>query len=177
MQSQAQTVRDYLASLPPERRSAIEAVRKVILANLDAQYQEGMQYGMIGYYVPHSVYPPGYHCDPRLPLQFAALASQKNYMSLYLMGVYCGCDGGEPTEHAKWFQTAWKKSGKKLDMGKACIRFKSVDDLPLEVIGEAIRRLPARSYIKFYEAARAEQAKKASARAAKKAPKKKAARA
>ena len=112
-------------------------MRKVILKNLDKDYEEGMQYGMIGYYVPHRVYPAGYHCDPKQPLPFACLASQKNYMSLYLMCVY----GDTPL--AKWFAAAWAKTGKKLDMGKSCVRFKKLDDLALDVIGEAIRRLPA----------------------------------
>src|SRR5882672_4093276 len=118
MQSKATTVEQYLAELPEDRRRAIAAVREVILENLDEDYEEGMQYGMIGYYVPHSVYPAGYHCDPGQPLPFAALASQKNYMSLYLMSLYGAGD------HLKWFQQAWKKAGKKLDMGKCCVRFK-----------------------------------------------------
>lgn len=88
MRSEAATVKKYLAALPADRRAAIEAVRKVVLENLDDGYEEGMQYGMIGYFVPHSVYAPGYHCDPRQPVPFAALASQKNYMSLYLMSAY-----------------------------------------------------------------------------------------
>lgn len=154
MQSSAPTVEAYLQSLPEDRRLAINAVRKVILNNLDSSYEEGMQYGMIGYYVPHSVYPKGYHCDPKQPLPFAALASQKNYMSLYLMSVYCGCtDESLATPHARWFREAWAKTGKKLDMGKACVRFKKLDDLALEVIGEAIRRVPASSYIEFCERA------------------------
>lgn len=119
MQSKAATVAEYLAELPEDHRRAIEAVRKVILDNLDSGYEEGMQYGMIGYYVPHRIYPAGYHCDPKQPLPFAALASQKNYMSLYLMCIY-----GE-TPLAAWFREAWAKTGKKLDAGKACIRFKS----------------------------------------------------
>src|SRR5436853_3693613 len=122
MQSKAANVSDYLASLPPDRRTAIEAVRKVILANLDKDYEEGMQYGMIGYYVPHRVYPPGYHCDPKQPLPFICLASQKNYMSLYLGSAY-GPDQEKP------FREAWAKTGKKLDMGKSCIHFKKLDDL------------------------------------------------
>src|SRR4051794_35235501 len=101
MQSKATTVDQYLAGLDDERRKAIEAVRKVILDNLDKDYEEGMQYGMIGYYVPHRVYPAGYHCDPRQPLHFAGLASQKGYMSLYLMCIYG--DVGRAT----WFQEAW----------------------------------------------------------------------
>jgi hypothetical protein len=153
MQSKAATVEAYLRSLPEDRRAAISAVREVILENLDKSYEEGMQYGVIGYYVPHRVYPKGHHCDSKQPLPFAALASQKNYMSLYLMSVYCGCvedDPGNP--HARWFREAWARTGKKLDPGKACIRFKRVEDLPLELIGEAIRRIPVSRYVEFYEA-------------------------
>jgi hypothetical protein len=148
MQSKAATVAEYLATLPDDRRAVIEAVRKVILENLDDSYEEGMQYGMIGYYVPHRVYPAGYHCDPKQPLPFAGLASQKGHMSLYLMCVYgdSGLRG--------WFEEAWTQSGKKLDMGKSCVRFKKLDDLALNVIGEAIRRVPARTYIEHVEAAR-----------------------
>jgi hypothetical protein len=153
MQSKAPTVQAYLNSLPEDRRAALSSVRDVILKNLDASYEEGMQYGVIGYYVPHRVYPKGYHCDPRQPLPFAALASQKNYMSLYLMSVYCGCvDGSSDNQHARWFREAWAKTGKKLDIGKACIRFKKIEDLPLDLIGEAVRRIPASMYIKFCEA-------------------------
>src|SRR5438046_900300 len=134
----AASVERYLAALPQDRRSAIEAVREVILENLDKDYEEGMQYGMIGYYVPHRVFPAGYHCDPKQPLPFAALASQKGYMALYLMAVYGDAD------HQAWFRDAWAKTGKKLDMGKACVRFKKLADLPLSVIGEVIRRVPAK---------------------------------
>src|SRR5690242_10319869 len=152
MQSKAPTVQAYLRSLPADRRTAISAVRDLVIKNLDPAYEEGMQYGMIGYYVPHRVYPKGYHCDPKQPLPFASLASQKNYMSLYLMSVYCGCVDGDPaSRHAQWFREAWAKTGKKLDMGKACIRFKKLEDLPLELIGEAIRRVPASEYIEFCE--------------------------
>jgi len=148
MQSKAATVKEYLASLPDDRRAAIEGVRKVILANLDKDYEEGMQYGMIGYSVPHRVYPPGYHTDPKQALPFAALASQKNHMAFYIMGL-----NGDPTL-AKWFEKAWKDTGRKLDVGKSCIRFKKLDDLALDVIGEALHRLPARKYIEIYEKAR-----------------------
>jgi len=147
VQSQAKTVAQYLAELPPDRRKSIEAVRRLILDNLDKGFEEGMQYGMIGYYVPHCIYPAGYHCDPRQPLPFAALASQKNYLSLYLMCVYGDAD------QLKSFQDAWKKSGKKLDMGKSCVRFKTPDDLPLDVIGETIRRVSAAKYIEHCERA------------------------
>lgn len=145
MQSKATTVEQYLRELPEDRRKALEAVRRVILENLDKDFEEGMSYGMIGYYVPHRVYPAGYHCDPKQPLPFANLASQKNHMALYLMCIY----GDTPL--ASWFREAWAKTGKKLDMGKACVRFKKVDDLALDVIGEAIRRVPARAYIDHCE--------------------------
>lgn len=104
-----------------------------------------MQYGMIGYYVPHRVYPAGYHCDPKQPLPFASLASQKNYLSLYLFCIYSNPDD------AKWFQQAWAKSGKKLNMGKSCVRFKTVEDLPLDVIGAAIKRVTVAKHIEQYE--------------------------
>lgn len=144
MQSKATTVRQYLAEQPAERRSILAAVRAIILKNLDPLFEEGMQYGMIGYYVPHRVYPAGYHCDPKQPLPFICLAAQKNYLSLYL-----GCVYGSEREQP--FRAAWEKTGKKLDMGKACVRFKKLDDLALEVIANAIRRTRARDFIKYYE--------------------------
>lgn len=148
MQSKATTVEEYLASLPADRRAAIQTVRAVILKNLDTAggYKESMQYGMIGYCVPHSVFPAGYHCDPRQVLPFAALASQKNHMSLYLMCVYGSA------EQAKWFKEAWAKTGRKLDMGKSCVRFKKVEDLALDVLGQAIKRVPMKKYLKHYQA-------------------------
>jgi len=145
MQSKATTVDEYLAELPEDRREAISAVRETILRNLAEGFEEGMQYGMIGYYVPHRLYPPGYHCDPKEPLNFAALASQKNYMSVYL-----GCVYGSEDE-ASWFREAYLATGKKLDMGKSCIRFKRLSDLPLELIGEAIARSTVESHITQYE--------------------------
>lgn len=166
MLSSALTVAEYLATLPEDRRKAIETVRRVILDNLDRDYEEGMSYGIIGYYVPHRIYPAGYHADPRQGLPFAALASQKNYMAVYLMGLYCGCDDAADTSLMRWFRDAWKKSGKKLDMGKACIRFKRVDDLALDVLAEAIHRLPARTYVEAYEKSRSVTAKRPTKRAA-----------
>lgn len=145
MQSKATTVEQYLAELPEDRRAEIEAVRKVILKNLDKDYEEGMSYGMIGYFVPHRVYPAGYHCDPKQPLPYAGLASQKNHMSLYMMCTYSDAD------HLAWFQAAWAKTGKKLDMGKSCIRFKKAEHLALDVIGEAIKKTPAKKYIDHIE--------------------------
>lgn len=146
MQSKATTVKEYLAALPPERRDALEAVRAVIRRNLDSDYEEGMQYGMIGYYVPHRVFPPGYHCDPKQPLPFAGLAAQKNHLAVYLMAVY-----GD-SEKQEWLRQEWTGAGKKLDMGKSCIRFKKAEDLALEVLGEVIRRTPAQAYIAQYQA-------------------------
>lgn len=153
MQSSATTVAQYLAKLPDDRRAAVEALRKVILKNLDRDYEEGIQYGHIGYYVPHRVFPAGYHCDPKQPLPFAALASQKNHLAIYLMGVYCGCGQGVDgeTADAKWFREAWLKTGKKLDMGTACVRFKKIEDVPLDVVGAAIKRIPAKKYIETYQ--------------------------
>src|SRR5678815_1092636 len=147
MPARPMTVDAYLAALPADRRAALTTLRRVIQDNLDPAYTEGVQYGMIGWAVPHSLFPAGYHCDPKQPLPFAGMASQKHHMSLYLMCLY---NNGE---RDSWFRQAWAKTGKKLDMGKACVRFKSVDDLALDVIGEAIRRVPARQYIADYEAA------------------------
>ena len=140
------TVEALLAGLPEDRRKALKAVRAVILENLSPGYEEGIQYGMIGYYVPHSVFPPGYHCDPKQPLPFAGLASQKNHMAIYLMCVY-----GDPKLDA-WFQKAWKATGKKLDMGKSCVRFKKLENVPLKVLGQVIKKVPVEKYIKSYEA-------------------------
>jgi hypothetical protein len=154
MQSQAKTVREYLSELSPERRVAIEAVRKVIVANLDKNVEESMQYGMISYAIPHRVYPDGYHCNPKQPLPFASLASQKQYMSLYVMSVY-----GQPKEE-NWLRERWTAAGKKLDMGKCCIRFKSLDDVPLDVVGELFRRVSAKDFIAHYESVIKKPAKK-----------------
>ena len=144
MRSRPSTVAEYLAALPPERRAAIETVRAEINRRLPAGYEEGIAYGMIGWCVPHSRFPAGYHCDPSKPLGLAALASQKGYMSLHLMSIY----GSAPLR--QWFEAEWRKRGKKLDMGKACVRFKKLEDLALDVIGEAIRR---KKYVAFCEAA------------------------
>ena len=147
MQSKAKTVLEYIKALPDDRRPAIEAVRRVIKKNLGKGFVEAMQYGMIGYVVPHSVYPKGYHCDPKQPVPFAALASQKNYMSVYLNAMY----GGVVSED--WVRARFEAAGKKLDMGKCCIRFKKLDDLPLDVIGDAIRAVSVTQYIEQYEEA------------------------
>jgi hypothetical protein len=153
VQSRAETVDGYLVSLPDERRAIVAAVRDVVLSNLPEGYEEGIQYGMIGWYVPHVVYPAGYHADPSQPVPFAALASQKRYVSLYLMGLYCGCgeDVDGETLDARWFREAWLATGRKLDMGRSCVRFRRLEDVPLEVVAEAIRRVPVSTYLERYE--------------------------
>ncbi len=145
MQSKATTVAQYIKQLPEDRRKAIEAVRAVILKNMDPDFQETMAYGMIGYNVSHKIYPNGYHCDPKQPLPFAGLASQKNYMSLYLCAAY----GDASIE--EWLRKEFEKAGKKLDMGKCCIRFKKVEDLPLTVIAEAFKKVSVVEFIAGYE--------------------------
>jgi hypothetical protein len=144
MQSKAKTVKQYLDELPPDRKEAISKVRSVILKNLPKGYEETMQYGMIGYVVPLKLYPNGYRNQKDVPLPFAGLASQKNYMALYLMITYAS------PELDTWFRKSYKTAGKKLDMGKGCVRFKKSDDVPLNVIGELMRKLPVKEYIKRY---------------------------
>jgi uncharacterized protein YdhG (YjbR/CyaY superfamily) len=141
MKSTAKTVDEYVKSLPDDRRKVISAIRKVVLDNLPKGYQECMSYGMIGYVVPHSIYPKGYQCNPKLPLPFVNLGSQKNHMALYLMCIY----GDAKTD--QWFRKAWEKTGRKLDAGKGCIRFKRLEDVPLEVLGQLIARTPVADYI------------------------------
>jgi hypothetical protein len=138
MTSKATTVEQYLSELPPERRAVLEAVRAEIRQNLDPDYEEGIHYGMIGYYIAHRIHPAGYHCDPRQPVPYLGLAAQKNHFSLYLMPIYAS------PELLAWFQAEWAKTGKKLDMGKACVRFKKLEDLPLAVIGKAVQKTPVK---------------------------------
>jgi hypothetical protein len=146
MQSKARTVAEYLAGLPEDRRKEVEAVRKVIKKHLPKGYVECM-HGMIGYVVPLKLYPPGYHCTPDTPLPYAGLASQKNFISVYLCSIYWDKESGG------WFRKAVNASGKKLDMGKSCIRFRKASDLPLDVIGKAVARFPVADFIKMYEKA------------------------
>jgi uncharacterized protein YdhG (YjbR/CyaY superfamily) len=145
----ASTVAQYLAALPADRRAALSAVRKVINENLPDGYEEGMQFGMIGWYVPLSVYPAGYGENPKVPLSFVALASQKSGMVLHFLCFY-----GHPTL-STWFTSEYKKSGKKLDMGKGCVRFKSLEDLALDVVGRTVARVSAEEHMANYQAARA----------------------
>jgi hypothetical protein len=146
MRSEATTPEAYLAELPESRRVAISTLRDEILANLPDGVVEGMQYGMIGYFIPHSRYPNGYHCDPKQPLPVASIASQKRHMAFYSMYLYM-----QPDELA-WFQSAWTETGHKLNMGKSCVRFTKIDKVPLEVIGESLRRFDVANYIASYEA-------------------------
>lgn len=146
MQSKAATVDAYLAELPEDRQKALNDLRKVIRKNLPKGFQECMNYGMIGYVVPHSKYPAGYHCNPKDPLPFMNIASQKNSVNLYHMGIY-----SDP-KLLKWFQEAHAKaSPKKLDMGKSCVRYKNAADIPLQLIGELASKLSPDDWIKRYE--------------------------
>lgn len=146
MQSKAATVDAYLAELPEDRQKALNELRKVIKKNLPKGFQECMNYGMIGYVVPHSKYPAGYHCNPKDPLPFMNIASQKNSVNLYHMGIY-----GDP-KLLKWFQEAHAKaSPKKLDMGKSCVRYKNLEDIPLKLIGELASKMSPDDWIKRYE--------------------------
>jgi len=139
------TIRSYLAALAPERRTALSAVRRVILDHLPRGFQEGILYGMIGYYVPLSRHADTYNGQPLL---FAALGAHKSTMTLYLMNVY-----SDP-KLARWFEQQYEKSGKKLRMGKSCVRFKSLDDLPLDVIGTAIEKISLDDFVTRYEKSR-----------------------
>ena len=146
MQSKATTVKDYINELPKERQEAMTKLRKEIKKNLPKGFSEGMGYGMMGYSVPHSLYPPGYHCDPKLPLPFMGIASQKNFISVYNMGVYA-----DP-KLLKWFTDEYAKAGVgKLDMGKSCIRFKKPENIPYKLIGELASKITPQQWIERYE--------------------------
>jgi len=146
MQSQAETAAAYLSGLPEERQAAMQQLRSEILGNLPEGFTEGMSYGMIGYCVPHSIYPKGYHCNPEQPLPFMSLASQKNFIAVYHMGLYAN------PELLDWFVAEYPKHCKtKLDMGKGCIRFKKIQDIPYALIGELASRVTPRQWIELYE--------------------------
>ncbi len=145
MTSDAKSIKEYLESIPPERKACINKLRKVIKANLPEGFQEEMSYGMIGFVVPHSLYPKGYHVNPKEPLPFINIASQKNYIAFYHMGIY-------DVALLKWFQDEYKLfSKKKLDMGKVCIRFKKEEDIPYEIIGELSKKISVKDWILTYE--------------------------
>ena len=146
MQSKAATVDQYLSEVPPERQEAINKLRSVILKNLPKVFKEVMSYGMIGYCVPHSIYPAGYHCNPKDPLPFAMLASQKNSINFYHMGIYI-----EP-KLLKWFTDEYAKTALgKLDMGKSCMRFKKADNIPYKLIGDLMTKLTVEKWIEMFE--------------------------
>ena len=154
MTSKVATVQEYLDGLPDDRKAAIETVRAEILKNLPKGYEEGMQYGMIGYFVPHSIYPAGYHCDKKQPLPFVHIASQKNHMAVYLFCMY-----GDAAMKAE-FLKEYGATGKKMDMGGSCVRFKKIENLPVELIGKLVGRIPVDSFIANYESALATSKKK-----------------
>lgn len=137
---------DYINQAPEDRQETLKKLRKTISSNLPKGFEEGIQYGMIGYYVPHSIYPNGYHCNPKEPLPFMSFASQKNSINLYHMGIYA-----VPEIH-EWFVTEYPKHSKrKLDMGKSCIRFKKMDEIPYELIAELCKKLTVKQWINIYE--------------------------
>tara|TARA_R110000868_G_scaffold411005_1_gene701324 strand:+ start:18556 stop:19014 length:459 start_codon:yes stop_codon:yes gene_type:complete len=146
MQYKANSPEDYISQVPEERRPILKKLRSVINKNLPKGFEEGIQYGMIGYYVPHSIYPDGYHCTPTEPLPFMGFASQKNSINLYHSGIYA-----VPKIH-DWFVTEYPKHCKrKLDMGKSCVRFKYIDDIPFDLIGELASKLTVGQWITIYE--------------------------
>ncbi|MCB0535085.1 MAG: DUF1801 domain-containing protein [Saprospiraceae bacterium] len=146
MTHQANSPSDYILAIPEERRDAFTRLRETIQENIPDGFQEGMSYGMIGYVVPHSIYPSGYHCDPKLPLPFASIASQKNFIALYHMGLYAN------EELLKWFVAEYPKHSKtKLDMGKSCIRFKKPEAIPFELIAELMQKMSVDDWVELYE--------------------------
>lgn len=146
MQSTAQTPEEYLSVLPEDRKIVMSQLRNAIIDNLPEGFEEVMSYGMLGYVVPHRLYPNGYHCSPKLPLPFISLASQKNFIALYHMGIY------SDKSLLEWFVGEYPKHTKmKLDMGKSCLRFKKVDDIPLSLIGELAAKMSVEEWITIYE--------------------------
>lgn len=145
MQSKAATVKDYLEELPEDRRKALSKVRSAIRRNLPKGFEEVMNWGMICYQVPLKTFPDTYN---KQPLMYAALASQKNHMAVYLSSIY------SDSKQRAWFEKAFKRSGKRMDMGKSCVRFRKLEDLPLELIGEAISRVNLKEFLSHYERAK-----------------------
>ena len=146
MKIEANSPQEYLEKVPEERKEALKKLRSVIKKNLPKGFEETMSYGMIGYVVPHSIYPDGYHCDPSLPLPFMNLASQKNYIAVYHSGIYAN------KEMYKWFVEEYKKeTGKKPDMGKSCIRLKNLDKIPFDLIAQLSSRITPQEWINTYE--------------------------
>ncbi len=148
MQYDAKTPDEYIASLPEDRKLAISTLRKVINENLPKGFKETVGYGHMGWVVPHETYPAGYHCDPSQPLPFMGVASQKNHIAVYAMCLYGNVD------QLEWFRAEWPKhSKKKLNMGKSCIRFTKLEDIPLDLIGELASKVTPQQWIDIYEKA------------------------
>lgn len=146
MQIKADTPEQYIDQLPSDRKVAIEMLRKVVLTNLPDGFAETISYGMIGYVVPHTVYPSGYHCDPALPLPFMSIASQKSFIAVYHMGIYAS------RQLMEWFTAEYPKHcTTKLDMGKSCIRFKKISAIPFALIGELAGKMSADEWVALYE--------------------------
>lgn len=146
MKIEANSPDDYITKLPEDRQEVISKLRKVVLDNLPKGFSEEMSYGMIGYVVPHSIYPDGYHCDPKLPLPFMSMASQKNFVAFYHMGIYAD------EKLLDWFVKEYPKHSKyKLDMGKSCIRFKRMNDIPYDLIGELVSKVSVDDWINRYD--------------------------
>lgn len=146
MQSKATTIEDYLATLPEDRQSAMERLRNTIRNSIPKGFSESIGYGMLGWGVPHELYPAGYHCDPKQPLPFIGIASQKNFIALYHMGMY------SDKALLDWFVAEYPKHVKtKLDMGKSCVRFKKVDQIPYELIGQLCEKMSPAQWIETYE--------------------------
>ncbi|MBC7950048.1 MAG: DUF1801 domain-containing protein [Chitinophagaceae bacterium] len=146
MQYKAVDATDYISQIPEERQAAMKKLRAVIKKNLPKGFKEGVGYGMMGWSVPHSLYPAGYHCKPEDPLPFMGIASQKNFIAVYHMGIYA-----IPSLH-KWFVTEHAKASvKKLDMGKSCLRYKKPEDIPYDLIGELASKITPDEWIEVYE--------------------------
>ncbi|HYC39684.1 MAG TPA: DUF1801 domain-containing protein [Chitinophagaceae bacterium] len=146
MATKATTPESYLSQLPPDRQAAVEKLRHTILRNIPKGFQETISYGMLSYCVPHSIFPAGYHCNPKEPLPFLSLAAQKNFIALYHMGLYAMPD------LLKWFTSEYPRhSGKKLDMGKSCIRFKKAEDIPHKLIAELLKKVTVKDWIETYQ--------------------------
>jgi hypothetical protein len=146
MKSEAKTPDEYLAELPEDRKVAIQKLREVALKNLPTGFKEVISYGMLGYVVPHEIYPKGYHCTPKLPLPFFNVASQKNSINIYHMAIYADAN------LYNWFVEEYPKhSAAKLDMGKGCIRFKKIEAIPFELIGELLSKITPQQWIEMYE--------------------------
>lgn len=146
MKIEANNVNEYLSNISEDKKEPFEKLLATIQNSLPKGFETGMSYGMVGFYVPHSIYPKGYHCDSKLPLPFAAIAAQKNFIALYHMGIYMD------DKLLEWFKESYAKQVKdKLDMGKSCIRFKKVNEIPLDLISELMRKMEVQDWINLYE--------------------------